>query len=328
MLPSTRILDFFRQIALIANHAYCLPGNASGMRVLKASHGFYVYRKRFQNYQAKLHVIVYFKGKILKKGEWSKRQTNLVPFELFGSETNPEILVDEEWQRDTLKMWPLLLLRIFKALRTPRGHQDVESIYFIGHAIGGAYATIAAEYFRLFTSVKTEEENYPLFDDLKTRVFTFGAPRIGNEVFAQLINEYSFKDYRFTYGNDHVPHFPRKNIGNQLLVHSETEIWIEASEKCNCVPFPKETKIEEQETPEQAIKYYRCPGTFTLTSPKFTAPRPKERLLFPVNFLLAGENQQCSMSQNFETISDFFFHQGPYFGIKMGDCRHHPVYIE
>ncbi|KAG9295068.1 hypothetical protein G9A89_017862 [Geosiphon pyriformis] len=296
-------------MAHLANQAYCSPGNDIG-KIVEGGHviaqqGIYISKREDSD-----SLVFYFKGKELTKGEWKARKTNLVPFKTPDSQTNPNILVDEEWQLDTLKMWPQIFHSI---LGDP---PDIfQNVYFVGHAIGGAYATLAAQYLRLYEALEKPHE-LSLVD---IQIFTFGAPRIGNKDFARLLNEYSEKDYRVTFGNDHVPHFPTEGIRKKKLVHSETEIWIKPPDNCDCNDATTSlATLDRQQINayQQAIEYYLCPGA---SNPEYSFARTN-RLLYPPSHINAGENQECNAGQSFENTSDDIFQRGPYFGVIMGEC--------
>lgn len=68
-----------------------------------------------------------------------------------------------------------------------------------GHSLGGALAKLCAV-----------DLQYNFSDQTSTEVYTFGAPRIGNQAFAASYNRRVPKTYRFVNGNDIVCALPRR----------------------------------------------------------------------------------------------------------------------
>jgi hypothetical protein len=86
-----------------------------------------------------------------------------------------------------------------------------------GHSLGGAIANLAA----LQYIMKVKENN----KQTKVSLVTFGSPRVGNKVFAQIMNEVGFaRQFRVIYGQDPVTGVPPKMIQGHEFVHSGTEI--------------------------------------------------------------------------------------------------------
>jgi predicted lipase len=89
-------------------------------------------------------------------------------------------------------------------------HPDGSTIV-LGHSMGGALAQLAA------LDLKIEH-------DLKdVKVFTFGAPRLGNSVFSDFFNEHVTEAWRFTHGRDIVPSVPPQLFG---FHHVSREVWL------------------------------------------------------------------------------------------------------
>jgi hypothetical protein len=55
------------------------------------------------------------------------------------------------------------------------------------------------------------------------RVFTFGSPRIGNQVFAELFRSWVTESWRFTHARDIVPSVPVQLMG---FHHVSREVWL------------------------------------------------------------------------------------------------------
>ncbi|OAA52957.1 lipase precursor [Cordyceps fumosorosea ARSEF 2679] len=82
-----------------------------------------------------------------------------------------------------------------------------------GHSLGGAVATLGGAYLRRsgFQSV----------------IYTFGTPRVGNEVFAYFANSQRGGLFRVTHIDDPVPRLPPMIFGYR---HSGTEYWLSNGE--------------------------------------------------------------------------------------------------
>jgi len=104
--------------------------------------------------------------------------------------------IDELWEEVTKE-----LLRNSK-LKTPR------EVYFCGHSLGGAMATIAAT-------------RYPL----ATALFTFGSPRVGGKTF---VDTCCVPHYRFVNNNDLVAKVPPAILG---FKHDGVEMYLNSNGK-------------------------------------------------------------------------------------------------
>ncbi|ORX66420.1 alpha/beta-hydrolase [Linderina pennispora] len=105
-------------------------------------------------------------------------------------------------------------------------------VHFVGHSLGGAQATLA------FLEAVSDTSS---FGDI--RLVTFGAPRVGNAVFAQYANAQLSSKHsalRVTHESDIIPHLP-----SSLL--------------------PKHYMHSDQETPSALPAHSRCSGTCTTT---------------------------------------------------------------
>lgn len=95
------------------------------------------------------------------------------------------------------------------------------TINFIGHSMGGALASMALFDLNLFNNL-TYYNNISLY--------TYGAPRVGNNVYADIFNHFTsvnkeknIQFYRVVNNQDLVPHVPPYKIGYH---HHKIEIWI------------------------------------------------------------------------------------------------------
>ncbi|KAM3438343.1 hypothetical protein NHJ13734_004216 [Beauveria thailandica] len=82
-----------------------------------------------------------------------------------------------------------------------------------GHSLGGAIGTLAGAYLR--------RSGY------QASIYTFGAPRIGNEVFANFASRQRGGLYRMTHIDDPVPRLPPMIFGYR---HGGTEYWLSNGE--------------------------------------------------------------------------------------------------
>lgn len=108
--------------------------------------------------------------------------------------------------------WPDLLERI-KALRT-----DEQPIWFTGHSLGGALATVACA-----TLSRDADHDYEIGG-----IYTFGQPRVGDGTFARAFRQ-SLQDrsFRVVNNNDLVARMPRvnyKHVGQLLYFDTRGEI--------------------------------------------------------------------------------------------------------
>ncbi|KAG9305063.1 hypothetical protein G9A89_007703 [Geosiphon pyriformis] len=201
-------------------------------------------------------------------------------------------------------------------LRGLSNKSPIENILFVGHSIGGAYATIAGLTWTLETSLIDRRNEFPLikFSTVKISAITFGAPRVGNRIFARVVNQL-LKVKRITYFNDHVPHFPPREVGNNLLEHFETEYWILP---CECSPGKN----------DENYLFYECKGfEYPKKSQKYD-DQLTFKLLFPYgDSVTSGENENCNAGQSINDVTGNFIHKGPYFGIKMNDCSLNNIQI-
>ncbi|KAG9296491.1 hypothetical protein G9A89_015083 [Geosiphon pyriformis] len=168
-----------------------------------------------------------------------------------------------------------------------RLHSNIKSIYFIGHGIGGAYALITGLLWKFEQSRVWQKNLWPGIglDKIRSMILTFGAPKIGNNKLSTLIDQIT-THLRVTHGNDHVPHFPDDSMNWK---HSGVEIWLQPSENCEC--------------PEDPYFYWDCNNI----------SNPEERTY--------ETNMECNAGQSITEVSDDLFHNGPYFGVTMGDCK-------
>ncbi|KAG9293169.1 hypothetical protein G9A89_010506 [Geosiphon pyriformis] len=302
-------INFFRELKLTAHYANLIYCPADGIPPANPNSRLEV-GMDLEEFSRTL--IVYFKGPELTKNQWATRSTQLIPYQIEDIQSNQLILVEKDWQTEYSAVHPLVFSTIINALIVRlNGQSPIQRIFFVGHAIGGAYATIAGLTWRIESFLMDSLHNYPQiqFSALKISAITFGAPRVGNVVFARLVNQL-LKVQRITYFNDHVPHFPPHEVGNNLLEHFETEYWILPS-SCEC--------LTEDNNGEYS--FYECRGFdygeknwkyHDELFPKITFPNGE--------MIMSGENEECNAAQSIDNVTGDFIHKGPYFGVTMNDC--------
>jgi hypothetical protein len=129
-----------------------------------------------------------------------------------------------------------------------KNYLKITDIFFMGHSLGGAIATFGAvEYTKMLINKNNSEYKPDLTVDLNKNIsaslITFGAPRVGNRNFADMVNSLPLKyNYRVIIGNDPVPNVPFKNFITGDYLHAGTEIrYLEDKELNNPVIGEKYT---------------------------------------------------------------------------------------
>lgn len=84
------------------------------------------------------------------------------------------------------------------------------AIVATGHSLGGAIATLAAAYLRKIGGYKVD-------------LYTYGAPRVGNEAFASFVTAQPGAEYRVTHADDPVPRLPPILFNYR---HTSPEYWL------------------------------------------------------------------------------------------------------
>ncbi|KAK4535599.1 hypothetical protein CDCA_CDCA05G1624 [Cyanidium caldarium] len=98
----------------------------------------------------------------------------------------------------------------------------VPELYFTGHSLGGAMATLAA--------LDTAQRVSP---SVRVRMYNFGSPRVGNAVFARTFNQHVPTAYRLVNDADVVARMPRTismdyhHVGFTVLVNPDGALWVE-----------------------------------------------------------------------------------------------------
>lgn len=124
--------------------------------------------------------VITFRG--TEPNEWSDIRADLnAGRALFGSAGH----VHRGFKREVDNIWPRLELALGNNRR---------NLWFTGHSLGGAMATICAGSCKL-SSIPSNPE----------ALFTFGSPRVGNR---RYVNFLELQHYRWVNNNDCVPRFP------------------------------------------------------------------------------------------------------------------------
>ncbi|KAG9297461.1 hypothetical protein G9A89_020862 [Geosiphon pyriformis] len=266
-------------IAQYANIAYCpekesYPNEVEVIRPKPEPPGFkMIYDKTHDR------MIICFIGKKLSRIEWETRKVALESVNItLPQQERPEyykMFIDSIWNKDVKKMLPEIFEKLDHFSSFPL------FIQFVGHGVGGAYAVLAALYYRLHLLKQSALHKKTI------RVTTFGQPRIGSSLFASLINKFLLVQ-RITHSNDYVP---RSFHPPPQFQHHDREFWI-ARDDCNCTnkksPF------------SNGYFFFECPG-------------------YRRNWNAThGENQECNQGTIDDLES--WTNDGPYFGVTMGKC--------
>lgn len=94
------------------------------------------------------------------------------------------------------KQFKALAEKISSALCEIDAANKISSLYFIGHSLGGALATLGAVHYRT------------VYPDARIVCHTFGCPRVGNTAFTQLFSRCVDENVRVYNKNDPVPMIP------------------------------------------------------------------------------------------------------------------------
>ncbi|KAF7311869.1 Lipase-3 domain-containing protein [Mycena indigotica] len=105
-----------------------------------------------------------------------------------------------------LTAWDTVAPQITAALAVQRQLHPGHRLVTVGHSLGGALATLAAvSLLQLFTAS-------PILD--QTRTYSYGAPRAGNTVFADWVNEeMGSRAFRVVHADDGVPTMIPTSLG-------------------------------------------------------------------------------------------------------------------
>ena len=102
--------------------------------------------------------------------------------------------------RGFLEAYEAVRPKLLEELKKARAKYADYALVLTGHSLGGAMATVAA------TSLRGEPDLKELGKDLK--LYTYGAPKVGNPALISEIEGHGNKNFRVTKGSDPVPHVP------------------------------------------------------------------------------------------------------------------------
>lgn len=135
----------------------------------------------------------------------------LVPFICAGVELPPGARIHSGF----LLSWISVFVLVLSIVRSQVASHPDYSIVTMGHSLGGSLALLAAITLR------------QTFPDSKIRTYSYGAPRTGNRIFSEYVNETFGKDaFRVVHSNDGVPTMIPTKLGYH---HHGIEYWQHAS---------------------------------------------------------------------------------------------------
>ncbi|KAG9289510.1 hypothetical protein G9A89_001282 [Geosiphon pyriformis] len=283
--------------AIYTNAAYCDPHNQIGKLV---ENGNKVTADVGVDERGRV-MVAYFKGPQLTKAKWITRRSQLVPYRVQGMVTNALVKVDQEWFTDVSTMMNALVEKINDKIKRTR------KIFFCGHGVGGAYAAIAGLSFAIMKLLQPSSSSV---DPIDLSIYTFGQPRIGNTMFARMMNEF-VKITRITRLNDYVPHFPPVESEQSIMLHHEREIWI-GPKDCDCT---RDTLIYNDDVIWDCGESKKNFELNLVRMNQFI----QEKFWTPGD-IFAGESQECNSGQSISEENTNREHYGPYFGVIMNDC--------
>jgi len=109
-----------------------------------------------------------------------------------------------------LAAWDSIVLEVSPVVKLQLSTHTGYSLVTAGHSLGGALAVFAAVHLK---------QNF----DTIVKLYTYGAPRVGNKVFSEYINStFGENAYRVVHGNDGVPTMIPRELGYQ---HHGVEYW-------------------------------------------------------------------------------------------------------
>ncbi|KAG9300563.1 hypothetical protein G9A89_000083 [Geosiphon pyriformis] len=290
MDPKIGFLTLYKESAYLASDAYCDLGSGR----INVKYNFITSRS------LNAALVVYFAGPKRKKISWRDEIDRQIVFQVKNFPTYDDVHVNKPVMELIDSVFPSILENIRKYLE--KKPSKTTQILFTGHAIGGAYASIVGIRWTMQRYVILKLKSWPEIDmnGIGQHIITFGAPRIGNREFSRFANML-ITHHRITHGNDHVPHFPLAKLGWN---HFGIEIWIEPLENCNC---PDDD--DDYDVNFHPYSYWDCNNQSLET---------KKRQYWLEEW--TSENMECNGGQSIINVPDDLFHDGPYFGIRMGDC--------
>ncbi len=100
--------------------------------------------------------------------------------------------------------------RVLAGVRAAAAANPTFKVVVTGHSLGGAVATLATAYIR--------KAGYA------ADLYTYGAPRVGNDAFVAFVTDQPGGEYRVTHTDDPVPRLPPIALNYR---HTSPEYWID-----------------------------------------------------------------------------------------------------
>ena len=120
-------------------------------------------------------------------------------------------------------------------------HRNPVELYFTGHSLGGALATIAALDTQFYLNQRNQtgttgttgttggrdSRNQKQQMKISLKMYTFGAPRVGNHPFAKLVNKMINDSWRVCLDGDPIPAWPKCWLLGNLYKHAKHQALID-----------------------------------------------------------------------------------------------------
>ncbi|OUC13023.1 MAG: hypothetical protein B0A82_19210 [Alkalinema sp. CACIAM 70d] len=167
-------------------------------------------------------IIVAFRGST-ERDDWFDNFKCVMPVPDAFGKVHPgfRYALDHLWQKSygkNSKGEELRFLDYIKQLQL----QNPRSLWFTGHSLGGALATLAA--------ARLREKDIPVYG-----LYTFGSPRVGDRNFERTFNaDFKSKNFRFVNNNDTVTRIPPRELGYS---HAGTFLYFTAKGELKSDPY-------------------------------------------------------------------------------------------
>ncbi|RDB25660.1 putative feruloyl esterase A [Hypsizygus marmoreus] len=195
-----------------ASSAYCLvcPRPNGNTLVLPISNTFTDIQGFIARDEHRKEIIVALRGSASYVDFLMDMQLVLIPLITPGVVLPPDTRVHSGF----LLAWNSVALQILAIVSQQIKSHPGFSIVTTGHSLGGALSTLAAVSLR---------SNFP---DKEVRTYSYGAPRTGNQTFANYVNEkFGSRAFRVVHTTDGVPTIISKSLGYS---HHGIEYWLSA----------------------------------------------------------------------------------------------------
>ncbi|KAJ3171501.1 hypothetical protein HDU88_007581 [Geranomyces variabilis] len=170
-----------------------------------SSTGFVAYNDNFKQ------IIISFRGSLFPLNFYRDLQLLTTPLTIGSSSAPPNTRVHYGFQESYKVAQPRVRAAV-DAIRSNAARKGY-TIVTTGHSLGGAVSVLAA---------LDMKQRYP---DAKVEGFTYGEPRVGNDVFAHWVDSLDMPITRVTASHDPIPTVPRREWGLGYLHHdSETYV--------------------------------------------------------------------------------------------------------